>query len=49
MLSTIEKIRLKLSCFLISKAIKIMPHDWQTKKAIKNLVSVGAIKTDKGE
>lgn len=38
---------MKSVCCLISLSIKCMPSDWQTDKAIKNLISTGAIKTIK--
>ena len=42
-----KNIRLKFSCYLIGLAIKTMPKDWQSDKAIKNLISTGVIETAK--
>lgn len=39
-----NNLRMSISVFLIGLAIKTMPKDWQTKKAIKNLISTGVIK-----
>ena len=40
-----KNLRMNLSCWLIGLAIKTMPKDWQTDKAVKNLISTKAIKT----
>ena len=38
-----KNLRLKISVFLISMAIKTLPKDWRTDKAVKNLISNKAI------
>lgn len=38
-----KNLRLKISCYLIGLAIKTLPEDWRTEKAVKNLISVGTI------
>ena len=40
-------IRLKLSCFIISLGIALMPKAWRNKKAINNLMAVNCIKNVK--
>ena len=40
-----ETLRITISCKLIGLAIKTMPKTWQTRNAIKNLISTGIIKT----
>lgn len=43
-----KSLRIRMSCALIGLAIKTMPKEWQTARAIRNLVSTGAIATDYG-
>jgi len=38
-------LRIKLGCYIVSKAIKLMPDEWQTEKAVKNLIAIKKIKT----
>ena len=41
----LKNIKLKIICYLIGFMIRRMPSEWQTEKAVKNLISTGAIKT----
>jgi hypothetical protein len=38
-----NNIRIKFTCWVISKAIKMMPKEWQSEKAVKNLIAIGRI------
>jgi hypothetical protein len=40
-----KDLRMKICVWFIGIAIKTLPKDWQTVKAVKNLISIGAIKT----
>jgi hypothetical protein len=40
-----ENLRMRICVWLIGLAIKTMPKEWQTEKAVKNLISAGSIKT----
>jgi len=44
----LKNIKLKIICYLIGFMIRRMPREWQTEKAIKNLISTGAIETRAG-
>lgn len=39
-----NNLRMNMSMILISLAIKSLPKEWQTKKAITNLISADVIK-----
>ena len=42
---SLKNLRLHVACRLIGIAIKIMPKEWQTKTAIRNLILTGEIPT----
>jgi len=44
-----KNIRIKFGCFLVGVSIKVLPKDWRSKRAIKNLISIEAIKVEDGK
>jgi len=41
-----KNLRMRFSCWLISKAIATLPIEWQSRIAVKNLINTNAIKTN---